>query len=646
MTLLHRIDTPADLRRLSIAELPQVSDELRQFILEKISRIGGHLGAALGVVELTVALHYVFESPTDRIIWDVGHQAHGHKILTGRRDLFHTVKQEGGLSGFLKRSESPHDIFGAGHASTSISAALGVREALRLKAERGKTVAVIGDGGLTGGMAFEALNAAGALGHELIIVVNDNGMSISPNVGALSEWFSRKLVGQPMTRWRRRVRSFLEAFEGVGDDAIRFIEHMMDASKALMLTPGLLFEGLGFEYLGPIDGHDLSGMVNAFRDARQVGKPVVVHTCTTKGKGAPGVDEDRERKHAVTPFDLRSGKSLKTSKPSPPTYTEVFGRTLCELAATDPRVVAITAAMSDGTGLNAFAERFPSRFYDVGIAEQHAVTFAAGLAVEGFRPVAAIYSTFLQRAFDQILHDVCLQNLPVIFCMDRAGLVGADGPTHHGVFDIGYMRMIPNLALLAPRDEDMLRHMLETARRCGRPVGIRYPRGAGRGVDIEGPLREIPWGRGEVLREAGEGSPLLLAAGPLAHDALDAAERLAREGVEVTVIDPRFLKPLDEELLLPRLAAAPWTLTLEENVLAGGFGTAILELCEAHELRPLVKRLGIGDHFVGHGDPGRLRERSGLDMASIAATALRLARPSEANPNDDVTRLRRAGPYD
>ena len=616
-THLSRINSPADLRRLTSAELPEVANELRQFILEKISRIGGHLGASLGVVELTCALHYVFESPTDRIIWDVGHQAHGHKILTGRRDLFHTLKQEGGLSGFLKRSESPHDIFGAGHASTSISAAVGIREALHLKDERGKVVAVIGDGGLTGGMAFEALNAAGALGNDLIIVVNDNGMSISPNVGALSEWFSRRLVGQPMTRWRRRVRAFLAAFEGVGDDAIRFIEHMMDASKALMLTPGLLFEGMGFEYLGPIDGHDLEGMVDAFRDARQVGKPVVVHACTTKGKGAPGVDEDRERKHAVKPFDLRSGESLVEPKVGPPSYTEVFGETLCELAAQDPRVVAITAAMSDGTGLAPFAERFPSRFYDVGIAEQHAVTFAAGLAVEGFRPVAAIYSSFLQRAYDQVLHDVCLQELPVVFCMDRAGLVGADGPTHHGVFDISYMRMIPHMALLAPRDEDMLRHALKTAIDSGKAVGVRYPRGSGRGVNTEGPAQVLPWGKGEVLRDGPLEGPLLLPVGPLVYDALEAAEELASRGIEVTVIDPRFIKPLDEELLLPRLRRTTLAVTVEENALAGGFGSAILEFCSEHQIMTPVRRLGIPDSFLSHGSQARLRGSCGLDADGI-----------------------------
>lgn len=618
MKLLQQIDSPADLRRLPPADLPLVAAELRQFILEKIARIGGHLGASLGAVELTVALHYVFESPVDRIVWDVGHQAHGHKILTGRRDLFHTVKQEGGLSGFLKRSESPHDIFGAGHASTSISAALGLHEALRLRDGRGKVVAVIGDGGLTGGMAFEALNNAGALGGDLIIVVNDNGMSISPNVGALSEWFSRKLVGQPMTRWRRRVRSFLEAFDGVGDDAIRFIEHMMDASKALMLTPGLLFEGLGFEYLGPIDGHDIPGMIDALRDARQLGKPVVVHTCTTKGKGAPGVDEDRERKHAVTPFDLSSGESLAKRRATVPTYTEVFGHTLCELAARDPRVVAITAAMSEGTGLSDFAERFPSRFYDVGIAEQHAVTFAAGLAVEGFRPVAAIYSTFLQRAYDQVLHDVCLQELPVTFCLDRGGLVGADGATHHGVFDISYLRMIPNLALLAPRNEDQLRHMLLTALRGGHPTAIRYPRGVGQGVAMDAPPEELPWATGEVLRADGD-DLLILAVGPHVYTALAAAEQLAQRGVATTVIDPRFLAPLDEALLLPRLEAAKAVLTVEENALAGGFGSAVLELCETQGLRPRLRRVGIPHRFIGHGRPERLQASVGLSPEGLVA---------------------------
>ena len=429
MKYLPKIDGPADLRQLPIDALPTVASELRRMILETISQNGGHLGAAMGVVELTVALHYVFSSPRDRIVWDVGHQGHAHKILTGRRDRFHTIKQEGGLSGFLKRKESEHDIFGAGHASTALSAALGVREALRLKDGNGKVIAVVGDGGLTGGMAFEALNNAGGLKRDLIVVLNDNGMSISPNVGALSEWFSRKLTGGSMTRWRRRVRSLLASFDGLGQDAIHIIERLMDATKHAILTPGALFEGMGFEYVGPIDGHDVQVLVETMRNAAALGKPVVVHCKTRKGEGVPRVETDHERFHAVGPDFLtdviRKSKepaeirpSRPTNKPKPPTYTSVFGKTLCDLAATDPRIVAITAAMPQGTGLVEFSQRYPGRFYDVGIAEQHAVTFAAGLACEGFRPVCAIYSTFLQRAYDQVVHDVCLQELPVVFCMD------------------------------------------------------------------------------------------------------------------------------------------------------------------------------------------------------------------------------------
>ena len=619
MKHLQHINGPADLRKLSIETLPEVSEELRAFIIEEISKIGGHLGAALGVVELTVALHYVFDSPTDRIIWDVGHQAHGHKILTGRRDRFHTLKQEGGLSGFLKRTESPHDIFGAGHASTSLSAALGVREGLRLKDGHGKVVALIGDGGLTGGIAFEALNNVGGLKRDLIVVLNDNGMSISPNVGALSEWFSRKLVGQPMTRWRRRVRSFLEAFNGLGNDAIRMLEHMMDATKAVMLSPGAMFEGLGFEYVGPVDGHDVPVLVDTFRDARQLNKPVLVHALTSKGKGCPGVENDEERKHAVTPFDLRNGEALSKKAAGPPSYTQVFGNTLCEIARTDPRVVAITAAMPQGTGLVPFSKEFPGRFYDVGIAEQHAVTFAAGLAVEGFRPVAAIYSSFMQRAFDQVLHDMCLQKLPAVICMDRAGLVGSDGPTHHGVFDLSYLRLIPDFALMAPKDEDELRHMLLTAICSGKTVGLRYPRGAGVGAALDGPPRRLSWGRGEVVHEEGD-ELLLVAVGPQVYTALEAARRLSEEGLRCTVINARFIKPLDEELLIERIGRAKAVITIEENSLVGGFGAGVLELCEARGLRPLIRRIGVPDEFVPHGNVDSLQRRCDLSPEGIIAT--------------------------
>ncbi len=615
MRLLPRIDSPDDLRRLPPSELPQVAAELRQMILATISRNGGHLGAAMGVVELTVALHYVFESPKDRLIWDVGHQAHAHKILTGRRDRFPSIKQQGGLSGFLKRSESPHDIFGAGHASTSLSAALGVREGLRLKHGKGKVVALIGDGGLTGGLAFEALNCAGALKRDLVVVLNDNGMSISPNVGALSEWFSRKLTGATLTRWRRRVRSLLASFEGPGQEAIRVVERVMDATKNVLLSPGVLFEGMGFEYIGPIDGHDLEALVETLRNARRLGKPVVVHAKTRKGEGVPGVEDDLERFHGVGPFDPRSGKPLPTA-PHPPSYTSVFGKTLCELAASDPRIVAITAAMTQGTGLSEFAARYPGRFYDVGIAEAHAVTFAAGLACEGFRPVCAIYSSFCQRAYDQILHDVCLQDLPVTFCLDRAGLVGDDGPTHHGVFDLAYMRMIPNISLIAPRDEDQLRHALATALDANRPVAVRYPRGAGAGVPLDGPTRVLPWATSELLRDAGD-ELLLIAVGPLAYAALEAADQLAAAEVACSVIDARFVKPLDEALLLDRIKRAKAVISIEEGCLAGGFGSALLELCEQHGLQPNLRRLGVPDRFISHGDVAHLRAECQLDAERI-----------------------------
>ncbi|MFH1129847.1 MAG: 1-deoxy-D-xylulose-5-phosphate synthase [Pseudomonadota bacterium] len=615
MKYLNRINDPEDLRHLQIHELPVVAAELRQFILEAISKKGGHLGSAMGAVELAVALHYVFESPRDRLIWDVGHQAHAHKILTGRRDQFFTMKQDGGLSGFLKRTESPHDIFGAGHASTSISAALGIREALRLKDGRGKVVAIVGDGGIAGGMALEALNHAGALKRDLIVVLNDNGMSIGPNVGALSEWFSRKLTGGSMTRWRKRVRTFLEAFDSLGDDAIRVLEHLVYSTKNVLLNPGVLFEGLGFEYVGPIDGHDLASLVETFRNIKNLERPVLVHAITSKGKGYPAAEKDCEHFHGVGPFDLHSGK-IALPKTTPPEYTTVFGNTLCELAESDPRVVAITAAMAQGTGLEEFAARFPGRFYDVGIAEEHAVTFAAGLASEGFRPVCAIYSTFLQRGFDQVLHDVCLQNLPVTFCMDRAGLVGPDGPTHHGVFDIAYLRIIPNMSLMAPKDENELRHMLATALKANRPVAIRYPKGAGIGASLSETPEVLPWGKAEVVYEKGH-DLLIVAVGPMVQKALAAAEQLTKQNVACTVINARFVKPLDESLFTQHLEKTRAAITIEEGCLAGGFGTALLELKERLNIRTPIRNLGIPDRFINHGSTPNLYKVCGLAVEDI-----------------------------
>lgn len=620
MKHLSQINDPGDLKQLSVDELTPLCAEIRELILKTISEHGGHLGAALGVVELTVALHYIFDSPSDRIIWDIGHQGHAHKILTGRRDRFHTIKQAGGISGFLKRHESPHDIFGAGHANTSISAALGIREGLRLKEDTGKVIAVIGDAGMTGGMAFEALNNAGALRRDLIVILNDNAMGISPTVGALSEWLSRKLTGGVMTRLRRRVRSVLDAFDG--QDAIRFIERAMESTK-VMLTPGILFEGLGFEYVGPIDGHDLAALCDTLRDVRNVCQPILVHVVTRKGKGYPPAEEEAQRFHGVGPFDLRTGLDVAPS-PQPPSYTTVFGQTLAELAAQDPRVVAITAAMLEGTGLAAMASRFPGRVYDVGIAEQHAVTFAAGLACEGFRPVVAVYSSFLQRAFDQVLHDVALQKLPVTFCMDRAGLVGEDGATHHGIYDPAYLRIIPELAVLAPKDEDELRHMLATALAASGPVAIRYPRGAGVGVPLLGPPTPLPFGKAEIVLAAGD-DLLLLAVGPMVYPALAAARVLERDGVRATVVNVRFLKPLDEELLVPALSRADHVITIEEASLAGGFGSAVLELCEQHGLRPSLRRLGVGDRWVSHARVGDQRRGCGLDLEGIVAAYRSLA---------------------
>ena len=613
MKLLSQIDNPSDLKKLKVGQLPQVSEELRSFILDTISKTGGHLGASMGAVEIAVALHYVFNSPEDRIVWDVGHQAHAHKILTGRRDRFHTIKQDGGLSGFLKRTESEHDIFGAGHASTSVSAALGILEALRLKDDRGKVVAIIGDGGLTGGMAFEALNNAGAMKRDLIVVLNDNGMSISPNVGGLSEWFSRKLTGDHGTRWRRRVRTMLGAFDHVGQDAIKVLEHLLDTTKHVFLSPGLLFEGMGYEYVGPIDGHSTDALVKSFQNAMRLGKPVVIHAMTEKGKGCPGVDDDVERKHAISPVKTGGEKS---KKPKAPSYTSVFGKTICDLAAEDPRIVAITAAMPQGTGLVEFAKRYPGRFYDVGIAEQHAVTFAAGLAAEGFRPFCTIYSTFLQRAFDQIVHDVCLQKLPVIFCMDRSGIVGADGPTHHGVFDLSYLRLIPNMSIMAPKDEAELRDMMVTALHSDGPVAIRYPRGAGVGVSLDPPPLEIPWGKGEVLHAVGD-DLLILAVGPHAHTAMAAVPALEAQGVKSTVINTRFIKPLDEALLVKHLSKARSVITIEENAMKAGFGSSILELCAEKQITPAIRCLAIPDNFVGHGNVARLQDECNLSVRGI-----------------------------
>jgi 1-deoxy-D-xylulose-5-phosphate synthase len=624
--LLDGIDSPKDLKRLRLDQLPPLCQEIRDEIIETCAKNGGHLGSSLGAVEINVALHYVFDSPRDRLVWDVGHQAYAHKLLTGRRDRFRTIRTAGGLAGFPERRESEHDAFGVGHASTAVSAALGMIEAQRLGQEGGRVVVVVGDGALTGGIAFEGLNQAGYLGRDLLVILNDNEMSISPNVGALSEWFSKKFASRTYNRWRRSVKEFL-AQVPKGPQAIEMIRHGINATKALV-TPGILFEGLGFQYVGPVDGHDVAGLVETFHKMALCDGPVLVHVITTKGKGYHPAESDKAtRGHGLSFFDVATGKST-AKKPAVKSCTELFADALCEQMERDERVVAITAAMLEGTGLIKCKQLFPDRTYDVGIAEQHAVTFAAGLACEGMRPVVAIYSTFLQRAYDQIIHDVAVQRLPVTFALDRGGLVGADGKTHQGAFDLCYLRCVPNLLVMAPADENEMRHMLHTALSHDGPAAFRFPRGSGVGVPLDSTPQALPIGKGRILRKAGpRPDVVVLAIGSTVHPALAAAEALARDGVEAAVLDARFVKPLDEDLVCSLAAAAKRVVTAEEGALAGGFGSACLEAFERRGLIASglgVKRLGIPDQFVTHGDAGRQRAELGIDAAGIAAACREL----------------------
>jgi 1-deoxy-D-xylulose-5-phosphate synthase len=619
--LLDAISSPKDLKRLQPEQLPQLAQEIREVIISTVSRTGGHLAPNLGTVELTIALHYVFDAPRDKIIWDVGHQAYTHKLLTGRRDRFHTLRQYGGISGFPKRSESPYDAFDTGHSSTSVSAALGMASARCLKKEACRIIAVIGDGALTAGMAFEALNNAGDLHKDLIVVLNDNGMSIAPNVGALASFFSRKLTRPTVVFLKRQVEHLLRSFPGIGEDLYAWAKKTEESLKAF-LTPGMLFEALKFNYLGPVKGHRLDHLIETFNNIKNLRGPILVHVLTTKGKGYLPAETDPTGFHGLGKFDPDTGVATK-SVSEIPTYTQVFGETLVRLARENDKIVAITAAMPDGTGLVDFRAQFPDRFYDVGICEQHAVTFAAGLAVGGLRPVAAIYSTFLQRAYDQILHDVCLQNLPVVFAMDRGGVVGDDGETHQGLFDLSYLRHLPNLVLMAPKDEDELRHLLFTAVDHPGPIALRYPRGQGVGVPFSSTLKKIPIGQAEVLREGED--LLILALGASVYPALAAAAELEKQGHRATVVNARFVKPLDEQLLLNQAARHGRVLTVEENVAAGGFGSAVLELFADQGLLGIpVKRLGIPDTFVEHGSQAILRQKYGLDAAGILKGALEL----------------------
>jgi 1-deoxy-D-xylulose-5-phosphate synthase len=620
--ILESINCPANLKRLSIKELEALGQEIRQEIIRTVSKTGGHLAPSLGVVELAIAIHYVFNTPEDKVIWDVGHQAYTHKLLTGRREQFQTLRTYKGLSGFPKRDESPYDAFDTGHSSTSISAGLGIATAKALKGERSKVIAVIGDGSMTAGLAYEGLNQAGHTEKDLIVILNDNEMSISPNVGAVSSFISRKMTGRRFLNLKKDLENFLKSVPGLGDNILSLIKKSED-SLMTFFTPGMLFEAFKFHYVGPINGHRLDVLIDTLKNVRNMKGPVLIHVLTKKGKGYEPAEKNPIYFHGVGSFEVSTGSPIKASVQQPPSYTKVFGDTMLDLAARDEKVFAITAAMCEGTGLNEFALRYPSRFLDVGIAEQHAVTFAAGLATEGFKPFVAIYSTFLQRAYDQIIHDVCLANLPVVFCLDRGGLVGEDGPTHHGSFDITYMRCLPNMTVMAPKDENELRHMLFTALTHNGPVSIRYPRSAGVGAVMDEEYKIIPIGEMEVLKKGKD--LVILAAGSMVYPSLEAANALADEGLSVSVVNCRTIKPLDEKLIDLARGSGGKVLVVEENILQGGLGSAVLELFNESGARDVViKRVGLPDRFIEHGPVKVLKEVLGLDTAGVSCAAREL----------------------
>lgn len=621
--ILETINSPADVKALSLDELKQLAEEIRQFLISVISKTGGHLAPNLGVVELSLALHRVFSTPEDKIVFDVGHQSYIHKIITGRREQFPTLRQYGGLSGFPKRSESEHDAFGTGHSSTSISAALGMAVARDLQGKDYNVVAVIGDGSMTGGMAFEALNNAGTLHKKMIVVLNDNEMSISKNVGAMSEYLYQLRTGETYNKIKHDIEGWLKNME-FGTDVLKAIRRLKGSVKYLMV-PTSIFEELGFTYLGPVDGHDLQGLTEVLQAAKKIDGPVLVHVLTKKGKGYKPAEESPNKFHGTGPFEIATGKKIANPN-APITYTEVFGKTLTELANEDKEIIGITAAMPDGTGMSTFAKAHPERFFDVGIAEQHAVTSAAGAAAAGMKPVDAIYSTFLQRAYDSVLHDICMQKLHVTLCLDRAGLVGDDGYTHHGVFDYAYLRSMPEMTIMAPKDENELRHMLKTAVDYDGPVSVRYPRGSGVGVEINEPMHSLPIGKAEVLREGKD--VCLWAIGSMVQSALQVAAKLAEQGISAGVVNMRFAKPLDKELLLAHAAQYGKIVTLEEGALQGGVGSAVLEtLNEAQILQQCrVLTLGIPDEFVLHGDKKLLMKDLGLDVDAIVAKTIAMVK--------------------
>jgi 1-deoxy-D-xylulose-5-phosphate synthase len=606
--LLAPIARPADLRRLSLEKLPELAKELREYLIQSVSTRGGHFAAGLGTVELTIALHYVFNTPHDRLVWDVGHQAYPHKVLTGRRDRLHTIKQDGGLAPFPTRTESEYDTFGVGHSSTSISAALGMAVAAAQLGEDRRVVAIIGDGALTAGMAFEALNHAGSLPNDLLVILNDNDMSISENVGALSNHFARVLSGRVYAHLREGGKKVLRQMPTVWELARRSEEHLKG-----MVLPGTLFEEMGFNYIGPMDGHDVKALVNTLRNVRHLRGPQFLHVVTKKGKGYAPAEADPIKWHGPGPFDPASGTIFK-EKSTGPTYSQVFGEWLCDMAERDPQIVGITPAMREGSGLVAYSKRFPQRYFDVAIAEQHALTFAAGLAVEGLKPVVAIYSTFLQRAYDQYIHDVALQNLPVVFAVDRAGLVGSDGATHQGSYDLSYLRCIPNTVIMAPADENECRQMLYTATTLRGPSFVRYPRGTGPGVALQKEMTALPVGKAQLRREGKSGLAILVF-GTLLNSVLALAERL-----DATLVNMRFVKPLDEDLVVTLAARHRALVTVEENATLGGAGSAVGELLAAEGLQLPLLQLGIPDRFIEHGSREGCLAAAGLDAAGLSAS--------------------------
>lgn len=619
-SILSVVNFPEDIRKFDLAQLNRLAGEIRDKIIDVVSRNGGHLASSLGTVELTLAIHYVFNTPTDKVIWDVGHQAYAHKIITGRKNLFHTLRMKGGISGFPRREESLYDVFNTGHSSTSISAAIGMTEARCLNGGDFKIVAVIGDGSISAGMAFEALNWAGDRHKNLIIVLNDNELCISPNVGAMSSYLNRIMTGHTVTRFKAELKNFLKSIPSIGEQMVKFTKQMEESLKGLVV-PGVLFEELGFTYVGPLEGHRLDNLIKNFKNVRELEGPVLVHVITKKGQGYKFAEDDPAKFHGIAPFKIDTGEPVDEGAASL-SYTKMFGRTITKLARDNPRIVAVTAAMSEGTGLDEFANEYPERFYDVGMAEQHGVTFAAGLATGALTPVVAIYSTFLQRAYDQILHDVCLQKLPVVLALDRGGFVGADGPTHHGLFDFSYLRSIPNMIVMAPKDENELQHMLKTAVEYGGPASIRYPRGRGAGVPIDDIPMSLAVGKGEIVYDTENANLAIAAIGSTVYPAIAAAAKLKAEGINAMVINARFVKPLDEALLCDAAKSIKRVITVEENVLMGGFGSAVLELFEEKGIHDvIVKRLGIKDKFVEQATQMELRRLYGIDDEGIIGAA-------------------------